>query len=354
MKKFFLFVSLLLLFVACGKEPAKESSGEPSKKAGQNKNVLYLYGWADYIPKELYEKFEKETGIKVVEDIYSSNEEMFAKLKAGGTGYDIVTPSTDYAEILMNEKMAEKLDKSKLPTLENIDSMVLEKLQYFDTENSYAVPYVMGATGIAVNTKYVKNYPRDFTIYENKAYEGRMTLLDDMREVMTSALGANGHLQTTKDEAAIAEAAELVKGWKKNIAKFDSESFGKGFANDDFWVVHGYAENIFLELDEEQREFTDFIIPEKGAAAYIDSFVILANSKNKENAYKFLNFIHQPENYKVVAEHLELPSINVPARDLVEVEPLYSIEELQNTQILRDIKDTLELQNKYWQQIMVD
>lgn len=346
MKKFLLFVSLLWIFVACGKDSSKASE--------QNKQVLYLYGWADYIPKELYEKFEKESGIKVVEDIYSSNEEMFAKLKAGGTGYDIVMPSTDYAEILMNEKMAEKLDKSKLPALKNIDPMVMEKLKYFDSENDYVVPYVMGATGIAVNKKFVKDYPRDYTIFENKALAGRMTLLDDMREVMTSALGTQGHPQTTTDETAIANAAELVKVWKKNIAKFDAESFGKGFANEDFWVVQGYAENIYQELDEEQRANTDFIIPDKGATAYIDSFVIMADSKNKDNAYKFLNFIHEPENYKVVADHLELPSINVPARAMVEVTPLYSIDELKNTQILRDIKDTLEIQNKYWQQILVD
>jgi spermidine/putrescine transport system substrate-binding protein len=334
------------MFVACG--------SDSDKKTGQDGQVLYLYGWADYIPKELYEKFEDETGIKVVEDIYSSNEEMFAKLKAGGAGYDIVMPSTDYAEILINENMAEKLDKDQIFGLENIDPMVMKKLEYFDKGNEYVVPYVMGATGIAVNKNYVKDYPQDYTIFNRKDLAGRMTLLDDMREVMTSALGTLGYPQTTTDENVIAEAAEMVKGWKKNIAKFDSESFGKGFANEDFWVVQGYAENIYQELDEDQRANTDFIIPEKGATAYIDSFVILVDSKNKENAHKFLSFIHQPENYKVVAEHLELPSINLPARELVEVEPLYPIEKLENAQILRDIKDTLELQNKYWQEIMVD
>ncbi|WP_370521043.1 extracellular solute-binding protein [Cetobacterium sp. 2A] len=167
----------------------------------------------------MFDNFEKETGIKVIEDIYSSNEEMFAKLKAGGKGYDIVTPSTDYVEILMNENMLEKLDKSKLPTFDNIDPMVLEKIQYFDKDNSYAVPYIMGSTGIAVNTKYVKDYPRDYTIYERTDLAGRMTLLDDMREVLTSALGTLGYSQTIEDETAIAQASDLVKKWKKNIAK---------------------------------------------------------------------------------------------------------------------------------------
>ncbi|MBC2855267.1 extracellular solute-binding protein [Cetobacterium sp. 2A] len=342
MKKFGIFISLLFLLVSCGDNKT------------ENNKVLYLYGWADYVPSEIFDNFEKETGIKVIEDIYSSNEEMFAKLKAGGKGYDIVTPSTDYVEILMNENMLEKLDKSKLPTFDNIDPMVLEKIQYFDKDNSYAVPYIMGSTGIAVNTKYVKDYPRDYTIYERTDLAGRMTLLDDMREVLTSALGTLGYSQTIEDETAIAQASDLVKKWKKNIAKFDSESFGKGFANGDFWVVHGYAENIYQELDEEQRAHTDFIIPEKGDTAYVDSFVILKDAPNKEAAYKFLEFIHRPENYKLVSEHLELPSINVPARELIEVEPIYKMEDLKGSEILRDIKKTLDIQNKYWQEIMVD
>ncbi|WP_297406141.1 extracellular solute-binding protein [uncultured Cetobacterium sp.] len=342
MKKILALLSLVVLLVSCGK-------GEQN-----NKNILYLYGWADYVPTEIYEKFEKETGIKVVEDIYSSNEEMFAKIMAGGTGYDILTPSTDYAEILMNEGKLEKLDKSKLPTFKNIDPMVLEKLQYFDKNNDYAVPYVMGATAIVVNTKYVKNFPKDFTIYNDSAYKGKMTLLDDMREVMTSALGTLGYSQTTSNEAEIAQAANLVKEWKKNIAKFDSESFGKGFANEDFWVVHCYPENVYSELNADQLKHTQLIIPEKGGTSYIDSFVVLKNAPHKEAAYKFLEFIHRPENYKLVAEHLKLPSINVPARKLITVQPMYQIDALKNTQILRDIKNTLDLQNKYWQEILVD
>lgn len=342
MKKLLTLLSLIVLFISCGKEEQK------------NEKILYLYGWADYVPAKIYEDFEKETGIKVVEDIYSSNEEMFAKIKAGGTGYDILTPSTDYAEILMNEGEIEKLDKSKLPTFKNIDPIVLEKLQYFDKNNDYAVPYVMGATAIVINTNHVTDNPKGFDVYNNEAYKGKMTLLDDMREVMTSALGTLGYSQTTDSEEAISQAAEVAKKWKKNIAKFDSESFGKGFANEDFWVVHCYPENVYSELNAEQLKHTKLLIPEKGGTSYIDSFVILKNAPHKEAAYKFLEFVHRPENYAIIADHLKLPSINVPARELVTVTPMYQIQQLQNTQILKDIKNTLDLQNKYWQEVLVD
>lgn len=340
MKKIIAALTMTLALLGCG-------------KSENDKNTLYVYSWADYIPKETYEQFEKETGIHVVEDIYSSNEEMFTKLKAGGRGYDIVIPSADYVEIMMKENMIDKLDKTKLPNLKNLDPMPLEKLQYFDPNNDYEVPYVMGPTIIAVNKKYVKDYPRDYSIYENSQLAGRMTLLDDMREVMTSALAMSGHDQTTKNEKDIKDAADMVKNWKKNIAKFDAESFGKGFATGEFWVVQGYPDNIFRELDANDRENVDLIIPEKGGTSYVDSFVILSDAPDKENAYKFIEFILRPDVYARIADVLETPSINVPARDLMKVKPLFKIDDLKNTQVLKDIHQTLDLQNKYWQEILI-
>jgi spermidine/putrescine transport system substrate-binding protein len=340
MKKILATLALVLAVVGCG---GKE----------ENKNVLYVYGWADTIPQSIYEAFEKETGIKVIEDIYSSNEEMFTKLKAGGDGYDIVMPSADYVEIMMKEDMIESLDKSKLPSYSNLDPLVLQKLQHFDPENNYEVPYLMGATIIAVNKKYVPEFPRDYSIFEMSELKGRMTLLDDMREVMTSALGMLGYPQTVEDEQAIAQAAELIKSWKKNIAKFDAESFGKGFASGDFWVVQGYPDNIFKELDEQERANVEMIIPEKGGTAYVDSFVLLKTAPNKEAAYKFLEFTLRPEIAAQIADILETPSVNVPARELMTVKPLFQIADLQNVQVLRDINTTLDLQNKYWQEVLI-
>ncbi len=345
-----LAVSLLTLaFIGCGNNEA-ESGTETSPKADY-KNAVYLYSWAEYIPPEIFEMFEKETGIKVVEDIYSTNEEMFTKLKAGAVGYDIVVPSPDYAEIMMNEKMLSPIDKNKISTYGNIDKRVLEKLESFDKGNNYAVPYTMSATIIAVNKEKVKDYPRDYTIYDRKDLKGRMSLLDDMKEVLIAGLGMAGYSQDTDSEEGMRKAADMIIGWKDNIAKFDSESFGKNFASGDFWVVQGYAENIYMELTDEQIENTDFVVPQKGGSASIDSFVILETSKNKDNAHKFIEFIHRPEIYALVADYLMLPSINVPAVEFMEEEPLFTLDDLQNAELLKDTTPTLELQNRYWEEI---
>lgn len=348
-KKIILVTSILLVGLSCNKKV--EESLENSKVTSSNKNVVHIYSWAEYIPTEIFNNFEKETGIRVVEDIYSTNEEMFTKLKAGAIGYDMVMPSPDYVEIMMKENMLDKIDKSKISTFKNLDSDIMKKLSVFDKNNEFSIPYAVSTTLIAVNTKYVKNYPRDYRIYEMEEYKGRMTLLDDIKEVMIASLGMVGANQMTINPEDFKKAGDKVLSWKNNLAKFDSESFGKNFASEDFWVVQGYGENIYMELTEEQLEHTDFIVPEKGGSFSLDSFVILKTAKNKNNAHKFIEYLHRPEVYALVSDYLMLPSINVPAREFTEEEPIFSIESLKNSELLRDTTSTLDLYNEVWEKI---
>ena len=340
MKKIFLMLLSIFTLISCGES--------------RDENTLYVYSWADYIPQFVYSDFEAETGIKVVEDIYSSNEEMYTKIKAGGEGYDIIMPSADYYEIMMKEDMLAKLDKTQLENIQYIDDVYMAKLREFDPENDYGVPYMRGITCIAVNKKFVKDYPKDYTIYNRADLAGRMTLLDDMREVLVPALALNGYKQDADSVEAMDKAKATILDWKKNIAKFDSESYGKGFANGDFWVVQGYPDNIYRELSEEDRENVDFIIPpgEQGYSS-IDSFVILKDSKNYDKALQFINYIHRPDVYAKISDAIEIPSINLEADKLVTKKPLYDVSKTKDAQLLRDIGDKLDIQNKYWQEILI-
>ncbi len=338
MKKILLLLLSLVLLTACG-------------GSKEEKNELYLFNWSDYIPDELITNFEAETGIKIVTDYYSSNEEMYAKVKAGGAGYDIVVPSTDYAEIMMNQGMLEKLDKSKLPNIEQLNEELASKI-VFDKEHNYVIPYAVGATGIAVNTKYVEDYPKSFDIYNREDLKNKMTLLDDMREVVASALIIAGHSPESSDTADLADAKEIILGWKRNILKFDTESFGKGFANGEYWVVHGYYENIIAHLTEEQAENVDFFLPEKGAQMYIDSMAILKGAKNVENAHKFINYIHRPDVYVQIVDYLETPSINKGAAEIRETTPVYTVEDLANASLMRDLGEALSAQSETWNEVL--
>ncbi|MDR2796611.1 MAG: extracellular solute-binding protein [Spirochaetaceae bacterium] len=319
-------------------------------KKSTDKN-LYIYNWTYYTPDSVIQKFEKEYSVGVVYDEFASNEDMYAKIKAGGSGYDIVFPSGDYVSIMSSQGMFEKIDKSKLSNLGNIDPLVLQKATY-DPAMEYSVPYYWGASGIAVNTTYVPDYEKDWTIFERGDLKNRMTMLDDMREVMGDALVTLGYSVNSVNPAEINAARDLINGrWKPNLVKFDAEAFGKGYANGDFWVVQGYSEVVYEEIADNQEliDSTVFFIPERGGPAYIDNMCILKGSKSIDLAHKFIDFIHRPEIYAEFCDAFRFPAtVNIPARALLKEKPLYSVEELANTELKDDVGEYIELYNSAW------
>jgi spermidine/putrescine transport system substrate-binding protein len=315
------------------------------------KDRLYIYNWTYYTPDSVIEKFEKEYKVTVIYDEFASNEDMFAKLKAGGSGYDIVFPSGDYVSIMIQQNMLEEIDHSKLFNMNNIDPVVLQKAVY-DPDMKYSVPYYYGAAGVLVNTARVPDFERSWSIFGREDLRNRMTMLDDMREVMGDALAYLGYSVNTQDTTQIAAAQNLINNsWKPNLTKFDAEAFGKGYANGDFWVVQGYAEVVFEEIADNPQLMKDtvYFVPREGGPAYLDSMCILKGSKNTDLAHKFIDFIHRPEIYAEFADIFGFPATaNIPARQLKTGDSWYSEEDLINTELKDDLGPALDLYNNAW------
>jgi spermidine/putrescine transport system substrate-binding protein len=324
-----------------------QASSEPKK--------LYIFNWITYTPDSVIAKFEKEYNCKVVYDSFDSNETMYAKLKAGGSNYDIVFPSADYVSIMAKQGMLAAIDKAKVPNFKNIDPLVLARAKDYDPDNKYSVPYYMGAAGIAVNKIKVKAYEHSWSILSRKDLKNKMTMLDDMREVLGDALAFQGKSVNSVNEADIKAAEDLVnKTWKPNLLKFDAEAFAKGFAAGEFWVAQGYAENIFQEYDPAKRGDVDFFIPKEGGPLYIDSMVVLKGSKNLDLALKFINFIHRPEIYAEFCDAFGFPAtVNVPARALKKGDMWYKPEDLTKCELKLDLGADLDKYNTAWQEIKV-
>jgi len=322
---------------------------------GPQKPRLYIYNWENYMPVKVIKEFEKRYGVKVVYDMFDSNEELYTKLRSGGGRYDIVVPSADYASIMISEEMVQPIDRSLVPNLKHIDSTMIEFQKRFDPEQKYTVIYAAGMAGVTVNTAHVgEDFARSWRIYENPAFRGKMTLLDDLREVMGAALKTLGYSVNSTNPQEVEEAKNLVLEWKKHIVKFDVEGFGKGFAAGDFWVVHGYAENVFIELNEAGRKTAVFFHPEEGGPMYMDNMMILKGARNVELAHKFMNFVHEPEIYAQIMDYLETPSVNVAARAHMTEETHYTIEDMAKYgELKEDLGPHLEMYDRAWQEIRV-
>ena len=345
----------------CARAAAESSGITPeSAKGGE----LHIYTWSDYLAPELIVGFEKALGVKVVVDTFDSNEAMYAKLKAGGTGYDLMTPSAYQIPQMAREGMIDKIDHSKCPNVKkNFDPSFLN--QVVDPEFVYSVPYTVTYTGFMYDKSKIPEGVdvESWKILENPAMKGRVTLLDDIREVIGGGLMALGYSINSTNPAEIdAAVAEALK-WRHNARKFDAESYKTEVAAGSIWIGHGYstdAAQVIVGDEEEGMEPRDdigFALPKEGFTISFDEMVVAKDAKRKDLAYAFINFVYEGEAAKVNMEYLCGPNPVKPGIDLLDDETrnivLLDPEVLKRGQILKSIDDpkVMELYNKAWDRI---
>ncbi len=279
----------------------------------KGKQTLHIYNWADYMNPAVIEKFEQKYNCKVVMNYFDSNEALYAKLKAGASGYDILFPSGYMAKIMYEQKMIREIDHSKLKNLKNLDMPFVKKA--IDSELKYSVPYMVTYCGIAYNREKVKNFKPSWSMYDRTDIAGRMTLLNDQREVIGAALKFNGYNYNTVNDAELEKAKETVIRWKKNIAKFDVDEAKRGLSSGEFFLIQVYNGDAIQLISE--NEDIAFALPEEGTSISQDDFVIPESSKNVDLAYKFIDFLLEPENSKDNMEFVYYLSPNLEAQKLM-------------------------------------
>lgn len=273
---------------------------------GPAKPTLNVYMWSDYIDLDLVREFEKQNNCRVVIDIFDSNEFMYSKLKAGGTGYDVILPTSYMARVMFEQNMLEKLDHSKLPNIRFVNQKVLADLA-IDKKMEYSVPYMLGYTCVAYNKDKVGKLPESWDVFSNAKYAGKMTMLNDHRETIGAALFFLGKSMNDTNDADLAKAKEILLKWKKNLAKFDNELYKVGIQSGEFLIVQGYSGDLFQVLAESPN--LAYMCPKEGISMSCDDWVIPASAKNKELAYKFIDFLCEPKN---AAKNMEFTCYSAP------------------------------------------
>ena len=296
MKKCWLAVIFALCaFIMVGCSRKEDDSNAPA--TAKKKKVLHVYIWADYISADVVHKFEKQYNCRVQQDIFDSNEMMFAKLQAGAAGYDVLCPSHYFIKKMIGSNMVLKLDKEKLPNLAHLDPQVTSKLD--ETVLDYSVPYFMSYTGLAYNKLLVENFEPTWNIFLRDDLKNRMTLLDDYSEVIGAAAKQLGYSAADLDDPEkgnerMDEVVKLALQWRKNIIKFDNEQYKNGLATGEFLVVMGYFSDLSQIVAE--NEDLGLAIPNEGCMMSCDMLAISSKAKEPELAYAFINFLHEPEN----------------------------------------------------------
>lgn len=338
MSRFWLIAMLGLLIVGCG----------------QQKKELRLLNWSDYMPREVLEEFEKREGIKVVEDTYDSPEAMLSKLQAGGDSeYDVLITSDYTIGSLARAGSLLELDKAKIPNLKNLDRQFADPA--FDPGAKHSVVYQWGTTGLAYREDLVSGPVESWAVLFDPAQQvGRFLLLDEMREQVGAALKFKGESVNTTDPAKLAEIQTLLLETKRRSQGFaGGTSIRDRLIAGDIAVGPAYSGDILAAQPENPQ--LKYVIPSEGATLWTDNLVILKKSPNHELAYKFINFLLEPEIAAQISNSIGYATPVAAAMDQIEEKDnplIYPTEEKRaRLELLADLGDQADVFNKVWSEV---
>ena len=331
-----------LIFVAC--RQATEESTENPEGDGRSKtaNVVNIYNWGEYIDPEVISMFEEETGIKVVYDMFETNEEMYPVIEAGGVLYDAVCPSDYMIEKMMQNHLLAEIDYSNIPNIKEIGKGYMEMCAEFDPGNRYTVPYTTGTVGILYNKRMLDElgvpYPTKWADLWNPELKGEILMQDSVRDAFMVALKKEGHSMNTVDEKQLDEAMADLIAQKPLVQAYVVDQVRDKMIGEEAAVGVIYSGEILYvqgELEGTDVE-VEYVIPEEGTNLWVDGWVIPKNAKHKENAEKWINFLCRPD---IAAKNFEYITYTTPNEGALKLLPQ---EYTENKAVFPDMEEVLK------------
>ncbi|MCB2118462.1 MAG: polyamine ABC transporter substrate-binding protein [Rhodobacteraceae bacterium] len=293
--------------------------------------TVNVYNWADYIGETTLSDFEAQTGIGVVYDTYSSAEEAQAKMLAGSSGYDVV----DHAGVDMPRAITagiyEKLDKSLLPNWKNLDTEVLRILAGWDPGNDYGMPYMWGSVGFTYNVDMVlERIPdADMTSMDlifkpenaEKLSDCGISILDSPTDIMLMVLKYLGLDGDTTNVADYDKVVEAFKPIRQYIRTFDNTNYLNAIPNGELCAINNWSGDDATAAGRAAEAGIEmnlaYFVPKTGAPAWVDCMAIPSDAPNRENGYKFMNFLMEPQVAAGDTNYTYYATANIPAKEFI-------------------------------------
>jgi len=315
--------------------------------------VLNVYNWGDYIDESVIDEFEQKTGIKVNYETFATNEDMYVKLKSGGSAYDVAIPSDYMIEKMIREDMLNKIDMSNIPNYQYIENR-FKNLDY-DPNNEYSVPYMWGTVGILYNKTMVQEPVESWKILWDEKYSKQILMLDSVRDSMAVALKMLGYSLNTRDAAEL-EAAKnaLIEQKPLVLAYVGDDVKDKMIAGEAALAVVWSGDAIYCM---EENPDLDYVIPSEGSNYWFDAMVIPKTSKHQKEAEMFINFMCETQIAFKNADYIGYSSPHSEAKKLMDPELLNSKsaypaeEDLKNCEVFLDLGEYTKEYDRIWTEI---
>lgn len=299
---------------------------------------LYVYNWGEYMPDgtdgsmDVIAEFEERyPDIDVVYDTFTSNEALYAKMKSGGTNYDIIIPSDYMIARMIDEGMIQKLNFENIPNAENI--MDNFKNQVYDPTNEYSVPYTWGTVGIIYNTTMVEGTPDSWSVLWDEQYSGNILMFNNSRDAFGIAQKLLGFSQNTTSESELQQCADKLKEQKPLVQSYVMDEIFDKMENGEAAFAPYYAGDAITMMEE--NEDLAYFLPKEGSNKFVDAMCIPTEAQNKEAAELFINFVLEGEIGAEICNFIGYSTPNQAAYELLD-------EELRNNEIAYPSDEVLD------------
>ena len=318
---------------------------------------VIVYNWGEYLDPKTIELFEKETGISVTYEEYETNEIMYPKILSQAIAYDVVCPSDYMIQRMIENDLLAEINWNNIPNIKNMDSTYMEQSKSFDPKNKYSVPYCVGTVGILYNKSMVKEPVDSWNILWDPKYKDRILMQDSVRDAFAVALKRLGYsINATEVDQLAAATEDLIEQKPLVQAYVVDQVRDKMIGNEAALGVIYSGEAGYTKRENPDLEY---VIPKEGSNVWIDSWVIPKNSKNKENAEKFINFMCRPEIALMNFEYLTYSTPNLKAKEMIEDEDIRNSkilfpepEDLTNCETFQFLGDDIDsYYNELWNKV---
>jgi putrescine transport system substrate-binding protein len=362
----------VLLLAACGRQSAPSvasASGAPADAPGGEQKTLNVYNWSDYIDPSVVPGFEKEYGIKVNYDVFDSNEVLETKLLAGRTGYDVVVPSASFLQRQIQAGVFQKLDKTLLPNLKNLDPQITQIIQAHDPGNQYGVNYLWGTSGVGYNQAKIAQAMPDAPVNSFRMFydpsvvrnfqKCGVSILDAPDEVVGTVLVYLGRNPNSESLDDLKAAEQVLVSIRPYIRYINSSRYIEDLANGDLCLALGWSGDIgqarARASDDGKGVEIKYNIPREGAILFFDMLAIPADAPHPKNAHLFINYLLRPEIAAKNSAMMHYATSNAAAYSLVDpavlsdpgVYPTAAMKEHLYPNAARSLAFTREL-NRTW------
>lgn len=342
---------------SCGWRLANVSANNYTGSVSRKSDELYLYTWSQYTDQELLSTFTTQNGIKVLADVFDSNDVMLAKLQAGGgASYSVIYPSDYMVQKMVEKKLLAEINHERLIGLENLFPQFHNPT--YDPNNRYSLPFNWGTTGFIYNSEKLKTPPEDWEyLWQNQQqlYK-RMTLLNDVREVMGATLKMLGYSYNSQNATEIKAAYEKLRSLKPAIASFDTDAWQNQILAGDLLLAMCYsADGVRLSKENPQLKY---VIPRSGSSLWTDTIVIPKTAPNLSGAYSWINFLLQPDVAAEISKRLKIATPNRAGFEQLPKEiqnntNLFPPESILNKcERLIPVGDFEDVYERYWTQLL--